>query len=203
LAKKGKANLWCGNYAAIFSSFAMSVGIPVRTIFTGTSKSELGMGNHVFCEAYIKEEDCWAYVDLTSNTVLVKNGDRFLNVVDVQRLLRYSGGADKVSSYSIIGDSVQVVPFDSMSKIARYYFTPNALFTFFYKDYFSKYTGAGIMQRIQNMFITHPVYAVYSDNLPGRNYHFLARIISNYFLTAIALLWLISLATYLYFRKKN
>lgn len=196
-AKAGLINLWCGNYAAIFSCFATAVDIPTRTVFTGTSKDNIGLGNHVFCEAYIKEKDCWAFVDLTSNTVLLQRGDRYLNVVDVQRLLQYEGGIEQVSSYSVVGDSIQTVPFDSMSSNARFYFTKNAFFTFFYKNYFAKYSGAGAVQKIRNLFDTKPMYAVYSDNLPGRNYHFLALIIANYLLAITALLWLFVFSAWL------
>jgi hypothetical protein len=196
-AKAGKANLWCGNYAAIFSCFAAAVDIPTRTVFTGTSKENLGLGNHVFCEAYLKEEDRWVYVDLTSNTILVQQAGKSMNVVDLQRLLRYPWTTQHLTAYSVINDSLQNVFFDSVSGNARYYFTPNTFFTFFYKDYFSKYSGAGLVQRIKNLFITRPMYAVYSDNLPGRNYHFLARVIANYLLAIAALLWFIVFSTWL------
>jgi hypothetical protein len=196
-AKAGQINLWCGNYAAIFNCFATSIDIPVRTVFTGTSKDQLGLGNHVFSEAYIKEEDCWAYVDLTSNTVLLKRGDRYLNVIDVQRLLRYPGATGEVSSYSVVGDTIQTVPFDSMSANARYYFNQNTFFTFFYKSYFSQYANPDALLRISNLFDTKPWYAVYSDNLPGRNYHNLARVISNYLFVITLGAWLILLSLFI------
>lgn len=191
-AKQGKINLWCGNYAAIFSCFATSVNIPVRTVFTGTSKENLGLGNHVFCEAYIKETDSWAYVDLTANTVLVQRGDQYLNVIDIQRLLRFPGGTDSLKSCTVVGDSIQTVRFDSIAGTAKYYFTPNTFFTFFYRDYFRKYEKPGLLQRVANLFDTQPMYAVYSDNLPSGNYHWLARVVSNYLFLLMAFLWLIA-----------
>ena len=149
--------------------------------------------------------DCWAYVDLTSNTVLLQRGDQFLNVIDVQRLLRYPGGLDGVISYSVAGDSIQGIPFDSMSANARYYFTRNAFFTFFYNDYFRQYANPGFWQRIDNLFTLVPMYAVYSDNLPSRNYHWVARVFTNYLFALTFLIWVGLLAAWLirWLRKRK
>jgi hypothetical protein len=192
-AQAGRANFWCGNYTALFGCLAAAAGIQARTVFTGSSKEKLGLGNHAFSEAYIPEKKCWAYVDLTNNTILLQQANKYLNVIDVQRLMRYPAGIDAVSSYSFSGESMRVVPFRSMSSRAQHYFHHNTFFTFFYNHYFDNFSRAGYGQRIKNLFLTRPLYAVYSDNLPGRNYHLFARIFSNYFFASIAIIWLLML----------
>jgi hypothetical protein len=192
-AKAGRVNLWCGNYVAIFGCLASAADIPNRIVLVGGAKKNLGLGNHVFCEAYLKEEKQWVYVDLTNNTILLQQGNRYLNVIDLQRLLRYPGGTDQVNCFTAAGDSINIVPFNTRSMNARYYFHQNTLFTFFYKDYNAKYSNPSLLQRIKNLFLTRPMYAVYSDNLPGRNYHFQARIFSNYLLAAVAVAWFLLL----------
>lgn len=195
LAKAGKVNLWCGNYVTMFGCLAAAAGIPYRTVQVGGAKKDIGLGNHVFCEAYLKEEKQWAYVDLTNNSILLKQGDRYLNAIDLQRLLTYPGGTDQVNSYMVQGDSIHIVPFNKNSANAKYYFHQNTRYTFFYKDYNSKYSNPSLLQRVKNLFLARPVYAVYSDNLPGRNQHFLARIISNYILVAVAVAWFLLLVS--------
>jgi hypothetical protein len=191
-AKAGRAKLWCGNYTAIFGCLATAAGIPNRIVSLGTSKQDLGLGNHAFNEAWLKEEKCWAYVDLTGNTVLLQHNNRYLNGIDLQRILRYPDLVGQAVSYTVSGDSISTITFTSKESRARYYFNQNTLFTFYYKDYFSNYSKAGYLQRIKNLFLTRPQYAVYSDNLTGRNYHFLARVISNYLLVMMGALWLIA-----------
>ena len=62
--------LWCGNYAQIFSWFCWSQGIVTRTI------EIMNPGDHhVLNECFIPETGQWIMTDITHNLMLVENAD--------------------------------------------------------------------------------------------------------------------------------
>ncbi|WP_276481961.1 transglutaminase domain-containing protein [Paraflavitalea pollutisoli] len=199
--QNNRSGLWCGNYTAMFSSLATIAGIPVRTVGTGGEWSGVGKGVHMFCEAYIREKKCWAYVDLLANTMLISQQGRYLNVLDVHRLLPFQLPDSAISAYTYQNDSVVLRPFNTLREIPALYFTPNTVFTFYYDRYFRMYPANGWSSRIANFFSMAPYYALYSDNMSvvKTNYEFYMRLVSNGLLVAAALIWSVYLL--LWFRK--
>lgn len=187
----GRSGLWCGNYTAMFSSLATAAGIPVRTVGTGGYKGGVGMGGHMLCEAYLREKHCWVYVDLLANALLVMNNGRYLNAIDIQRLLPLQLPDSAIVAYSYQNNAVVRVPFNQVREVADHYFTRNALFTFYYDRYFKMYPVAGWGKRIRNFFSTAPYYALYSDNI-GRivNYEFYWRLLSGGLLVLGGIVWI-------------
>jgi hypothetical protein len=189
----GKSKLWCGNFSAIFSYLASSAGIQVRLVSCGLSNGGVSTGIHVFCEAYLKEDQSWAYVDLTSRNILVSYNKSWLNAIDIQRLLRYQVQDSSLVAWHYEKDSLYQVPFYKVENLNKYYFHANAVFTFYFGDYLAIQNPANIFSRAIKFFYTKPYYALYSDNLPIGNSSFFLRILTNYLLAAAFLIWLLIL----------
>jgi hypothetical protein len=189
--QSGRSGLWCGNYVAIFSCLATVAGIPVRTIGTGSGKGGVDMGTHMLSEVYIRENKCWAYIDLLANAFLVMNDNRYLTVIDIQRLLPYKLPDTVIKAYSFRNDSIVVVPFNHVRTVADFYFTPNTLFTFYYDRYFRMYPVDSYFKRVKNFFSMETYYALYSDNIGNiKKYEFYARLTSNILLIGVAICWI-------------
>jgi hypothetical protein len=191
--ESGKSRVWCGNFSAIFSYLATSAGIQVRLVSCGLSNGGVSTGIHVFCEAFLKEEESWAYVDLTSRNILVRYNEKWLNAIDIQRLLRYRVQDSSFLAWHYEKDSLFQVPFYKVEKLNDYYFHSNAVFTFYFGDYLAIQEPANIFSRAIKFFYTKPYYAFYSDNLPVSNPAFFLRILTNYLLAAVFLAWLLML----------
>jgi hypothetical protein len=191
--RAGKSRAWCGNFTSIFSYLATKAGMQVRWVSCGLSGAGYSTGIHVFCEVFLKEEKNWAYVDLTSRNILVRYGQKWLNVIDIQRLLRYPVEDPALVALHYEKDSLYEVPFFKEARLATYYFHPNALFTFYFGDYLQIKEPASLMTRGLKWFYPKPYYAFYSDNLPPSNPDLQLRILSNYVLAAGMIVWMIAL----------
>jgi hypothetical protein len=178
----GKSKLWCGNFSSIFSFLAASAGLPVRIVSCGLSEGRYATGIHVFCEVFIKEDQSWVYVDLTSRNLLVRYNKKWLNVVDIQRLLRYPVQDTSFKAWHYEKDSLFETPFYKVADLAEYYFYPNAVFTFYYGDFIKIMNPGNLFRRGEKFFYTKPYYALYSDNSKLVNNDFYLRLITNYLL---------------------
>jgi hypothetical protein len=179
-AQAGKSKLWCGSYTAIFSYFASRAGIPVRFIECGINRSDISTGSHVFNEVFLKEYNRWLYVDLMAKTVFVKKGDQYLNVIDVQRLIKYSIDDADFVAYYFNGDSIVQKPFNQVASTARYYFHRNNSFNFYFGDYLKRQNPGNWFERAKKIFYTKPYYALYGDNIGNRSSQLVYRIITTY-----------------------
>lgn len=199
-AQAGKSKIWCGNYTAIFSYFASRAGIPVRYIQCGSLESGISAGAHVFNEVYLKEYNRWFYVDLFAKTVLVKKGDQFLNVIDVQRLIKYPINDADLVAYYFNGDSIVQKPFDQVASTARYYFHRNNYFTFCFGNYFKLNNPRNLFERGIKVFYAKPYYALYGDNTGIGKSQFTFRLITTYLM--FLFLGLCILFFFKFFRQK-
>jgi hypothetical protein len=176
----GKSKLWCGNYAAIFAYFAFKAGIPIRLVSCGDYLASISSGTHMFNEVWIKENNCWMYVDLLAKTVMVKKGDRFLNVIDVARLVRYPMQDTDLVAWYFEGDSIVQKPFNQVANTARYYFHKNNSFTFYFNDYLKRQNPENLLERAKKIFYTRPYYAMYGDNIAIGKSQLTFRLITTY-----------------------
>jgi hypothetical protein len=188
----GKSKAWCGNFSAIFSWFATASGLQVRIVSCGFPERGVSTGNHEFCEVYLKEEQVWAYVDLTSKNILTKCDGKWLNAIDIDRLLSYRLRDSNFLALHFEEDSIIEIPFDKVSSLAAYYFHTNAIFSFYFGGYLEIQHPGNIFLRAIKFFYPKPYYAVYSDNLPIGNDAFFLRILTNYLLAAGCIIWLIA-----------
>jgi hypothetical protein len=179
-AQAGKSKLWCGLYADMFAWFANRAGVPARYIECSNSRLKISCGVHVFNEVYIDEYGQWVYLDLLAKTIFVKKGEKYLNVVDVHRLLKYSiNDSDLVADY-FNGDSIVQTPFNRVASTARYYFHQNNTFTFYFGDYLNIQPTKGLFGRAKKALSAKPYYALYGDSIGFGNWQLIFRIATTY-----------------------
>jgi hypothetical protein len=181
----GKSKIWCGLYTDMFCYFASRAGVPARYIQCGTRQSDISSGVHVFIEVYIEEYEQWVYVDLLAKTVFVKKGTKYLNAVDVQRLLKYSIDEPDLTAGYFNGDSIVQMPFNQVASIARYYFHPNTTFTFYFGDYLKIQHPRNLLERGKKAFYTKPYYALYGDNVQYGKWQLNFRMATTYALVIL------------------
>jgi hypothetical protein len=186
----GKSKVWCGNFSTIFSFLAEAAGLSVRLVSCGSSEGGVANGIHVFCEVYLREDQTWAYVDLTSRNILVCYGGKWLNAIDLQRLLRYPVQDTSLIAWHYEKDSIYAVSFAKVSTLAANFFTANTVFTFYFGEYLKIKEPANFFSRAIKFFYTKPYYAVYSDNQPAQADAFYLRILTNYLLLIGLIIWL-------------
>jgi len=179
-AQAGKSKIWCGTYTAIFSYFASRAGVPVRYIQCGDIRSDISTGAHVINEVFLKEYNRWLFVDLSAKTIFVKKGDQYLNVIDVQRLVKYSINDADLVAYYFNGDSIVQKPFNQVASTARYYFHRNNLFIFYFGDYLQIQNPGNLFDRAKKIFYTKPYYALYGDNIGIGKSQFIFRIVTTW-----------------------
>lgn len=115
LCASTKEELWCSNFADMFSYFCWSEGIVCRII------EIMNPGDHhVVNECYLPETNEWVLVDLTSNMLLVKNkNNQLLNLLSFKDSLKNSSPvfALRAATDSIITEQVA----DTAFPIRTYY----------------------------------------------------------------------------------
>lgn len=178
----GKSKIWCGNFSSIFSFLASSAGLPVRLVSCGLDNGQYTNGVHVFCEVYLKEEQSWVYVDLTAKNILVSYNKKWLNAIDIQRLLKYNIQDSNWVAWHYEKDSIYETPYFRVADLSRYYFHPGNTFMFYYGDFLKKMTPKNLWSRMIKFFYARPYYALYSDDFRLPNYDFYLRIFTNYLL---------------------
>jgi hypothetical protein len=185
----GRSKLWCGNFSSIFSYFAAAAGMPVRWVSCGKSNGNFVNGIHVFCEVFLKEEQCWAYVDLTSRNVLTRYHEKWLNAVDVQRLLRYQIKDSSLVAWHFERDSLYQTAFSNVDELPRKYFHADNRFVYYFADYLSIMYPKNISARFTKFFYIGHYYATYSDNSIPTSLYFYLRLITNYLLLVLSLVY--------------
>jgi hypothetical protein len=168
-ARKTWSYVWCGNHGAIFSFFAERAGIPVRSVVSGRKYGPVSAGDHFFNEVYLKEFNYWAYVDLSTKNIFVKNHDRYLNTIDISRLMKYTIADSGLTSLRFAKGAITSVPLHQADDQEKYYFHASNRFEFYFSDAFERMAAPkNIINRIKNLFQGKPYYAVCTDNYaPG------------------------------------
>lgn len=185
----GRSRLLCGGYSIIFSFFANRAGAPCRYIEAGRLLEDLEYTPHVVNEVWLKEYNCWAYVDLTDGIVFATKGGHFLNTLDIQRQLRRH---DLDTSYKALhyeGDSLVGRSFEKASVAAIKAFDQNTLFTFYYGRYPHLAYPKGMIEKLKSLLSSEAYYAVYSDNHSPGNDSFYGRLFSGYIFLLVAVIW--------------
>jgi hypothetical protein len=162
----GKSKLWCENYAEIYLEFANAAGVPSRYVASNLKIGQKNYGGHVFAESFIKEQNRWAYIDLSSSKVYTLGIDSLvLNTVDIYNVVS-SGGESKFRSLVYDNGELIFKPFDSVNSIEKYYFDRNSDLIFL----FSKNDPGSLLSKLKNYFYPAKYYAYYAginsqDNL--------------------------------------
>lgn len=201
--RKGMSRIWCGNYAEFFTFFATSSGLPVRILETGAKEGGVVNSPHSFTEVYLKEQQTWAYVDFTDGNVFVKKNNKFLNTVDIYRLLRINDeDSGMVATYFSDGALIDT-PFYKTGFFGTRSLNKNNIIRFYYGNYKDITTHSNVINRVRNFFYAKPYYAIYTDNVSSIDWQFDLRLISNYLLLLSFLLWLFILVKFTYFFLRN
>jgi hypothetical protein len=164
--------LWCGNFAEMFTFFSWSMGITSRVV------EILNPGDHhVLSECYLPETREWAVTDLTNNHLLIRKSDSrgYANLLDLR-----DSPAEIILSLQATDTSIAWHPFDAT----------------FYRKYFGNHNPIYYYYRTNNSEVYRPIEKIkryfvpdawYEEITQGRlgNWAFYAR---QFFI----LLWLIS-----------
>ncbi|HTQ63759.1 MAG TPA: transglutaminase domain-containing protein [Puia sp.] len=200
--ENGKSEIWCGNFTSIFTFLVSSAGLPVRLVTCGEIGQRYSNGEHVFCEVYMKEDQTWAYVDLTSGNILVQYQKKWMNTIDIQRLIRYPLEDSALVAYHFQNDSIDKVPFSAVADFSKYYFYQGNMFTFYFGDFIRRMNPENIFKRAEKFFYLRPYYALYSDNINAAGYLFYLRIFTNYLFAAMIIFYLVAIVARVLIRKK-
>lgn len=129
-ARNNKSDIWCGNFSNIYAYFANLSGIPTRKCGAGGTVDGISLSGHAFCESYIKEQNRWAFVDLTSKKLYVYNTHKqVLNTIDIL-FLQHTGIKEGISAKIYDQGSVVIKKYEEVDGSERNYFRRGAIFTF-------------------------------------------------------------------------
>jgi hypothetical protein len=203
-ALKGEVKLWCHNNAEIYVFFANAIGIPTRKVSVGGEFDACSLSGHAFAESYIKEQNRWAYVDVTSANILVRNTEGlYLNTLDLFYLTLLGAYPENFKiSFVDHGNLHEQSYVGDLTYHEKYYFRRDAAFnfpipeknSFLKKEFFEKYD-----------YIFNPafVHSLHASNAK----HYLA-LFFVYGEIVLVLFWLIIFAVYAKFllslvKRKN
>lgn len=189
LACNQKSKIWCENFTLIYLAFANTAGIPSRYVATNVKVGEQNLGGHVFAESYIKEQNRWAYIDLTSSKIYSIDSDSLvLNAVDVFDIASLNIQTN-VKSLVYSNGVVAFKPFDSLNSTERFYFEHNSELIFLY----SKQDPATLRSKIFNYLFPNTYYAVYAGNNFHDNFLFYIKVgfVYLWFLTFLFLFFIL------------
>jgi hypothetical protein len=120
LAQQYKANLNCGNYAAMFYFLGGLAGLVTRGIIYSGPDGSWHYASHYLNEVYLHKQQQWALVDNSNNIYLPYDDVRFYNAADVKKMTDVNGFSNKVC-YDLNNNSVRIVPYSQVSNLHSYY----------------------------------------------------------------------------------
>ncbi len=193
-----KSNIWCGNFAAIFSYFANSAGVLTRAIDLSSSTDSVTIVHHSFNEVFIKEINQWVLVDLTSNTLFVKSQQgNFLTALDFYQTHLTN---QQLFTISYQNDSITVLDYQKTKPFYEEYFNPNTSFVFYLSTQFDK-NLYDFSSKIKRYFSKSPTFFTYSETKPADNKKFYLKQFYAGVLLLFLVYWIISSAI-IFYRKK-
>jgi len=144
----GLSRMTCGEFEQIVYAFANVAGIKARRVgIVGRYPSDgnVKITGHHFNEVFIPEENRWAYVDLSTDKLFMKNSrNEYLNTYQLWNAY-ISGMADNIRIVSTMGDSISTIPLVGNDSNENYYFSPQS--TILYKKANDRYSTVGKMRR--------------------------------------------------------
>jgi len=196
-ALTGRSKVWCGDLASIFSYFMLLEGVPCRLIALEGNVGDALRAGHVFNEVYIKENQKWAMVDLTSKALLVKNENGSL--LNCQQLFgaHYLTPAHlQLTTFN--GQLLENEPYENVKGFYDYYFQSNGHFVYYLRSQFSK-TFFSTPQKLRRYFIASPTYLIFDNYNKTDNILFFIKQAFALILVLFMIYWLFS---FLLTRKK-
>jgi hypothetical protein len=190
LSSSDSLQLWCGNFAQMFSYFCWSQGIVSRNIEIMKAGD-----HHVITECYIPEKREWTMVDLTNNILAantIENKDQLANFIDFRKhVSRYSHvGLPSMPVWRSINDSVVLISIIP-SSVYAYYNESNPAVAYHSMDYLQKITTTS---KIKQYLLPVSWYEILTER-SGSNFLFFLKL-------ALLVLWLVSFFVFLISRTK-
>lgn len=131
MALQGNADLACGNYAAIIHYLANIANLPNRIVTFRGPAGNWTYGVHYYNEVYLRDKQQWALLGALSKSIMPFDSTthQFINAVTLNELVKTHSTEEKLS-YTFKGDSLMILPYDSLNKIHHYYNQSNAFIAF-------------------------------------------------------------------------
>ena len=185
-----KSKIWCGTYTAIFSFFANRAGILTRLVCLEGKINNVLKAGHSFNEVFIKEQNKWVFVDLTSNTLCVQTpSEQYLNAIDLYNLHKLNI-TDMIVT-TIENDSIINVNYGKLKKFYEYYFSQNNSFVFYFKNQFEN-QAYNFSSKIKRYLSQAPTFAIYSEASYSDNNKFYGKLFFFYLLVGFTLYLILS-----------
>ncbi len=88
----GTGKGWCTQNAQVWAFWANRAGIPTRFVFNArTQDNAITYSGHAFAESYIREQNRWAYVDLSSSHIYITDKEgKVLNTAELLHLNQHN-----------------------------------------------------------------------------------------------------------------
>ncbi len=139
----GTAKGWCTQHAQLYVFFANRAGIPTRLLLGArTEGNSIFFTGHTWAESYLKEQQCWAFVDLSHGIICVtdKQGKVF-NTLELMFLNQhetfdnifariYKDWEYQNLPFESDADSLTTVPFVACNQVVKQEFIPHAIIKF-------------------------------------------------------------------------
>jgi hypothetical protein len=107
MVRNGNDSTDCGVYSDVFHLFANCAGVPTRRMGIIGVMDYITVSGHVINECYVKEQQRWAFVDLTSEKILVHNKKNlFMNTIELYQ-----------ANHMKVQDALRTISIDSSGKI--------------------------------------------------------------------------------------
>jgi hypothetical protein len=214
----GSGKGWCTQNAQMWVYWANRAGIPTRFVFGArTENNSIVYTGHSWAESWIREQDRWAFVDLSQGHLYITNKEgKVLNTAELFHLnqenafdstfARMSMDREWVGKFGIPGkDTLVTVPFALCNQLVRSEYTPHSIFKYRrppnVEDVREIYTGflkdrTFLLGNLERYLFKPPLaYSLYPTDGAAT---YLARRSLFFALVASILLWLI-----LFFRSRG
>jgi hypothetical protein len=204
----GTGKGWCTQHAQIYVYWANRAGIPTRFVFGArTEDNTITYTGHAFAESYIKEQNRWAFVDLSHSVIYVKDkSGSVLNTAELFHLNQFNA-FDSVNACIYNdwewqsklaqqkNDTAVICPYSLCNNAVRSEFIPQSIFKYRrppnVEDVRDIYTGfindrtflLGNLERY--LFKPQLAYSLYPTE--GKNTYFIRRLLLFAMLASLAL----------------
>jgi len=177
-ARNKKSEVWCGNFANIFSFFANQSGVLTRYVAQEGDKNN----QHVFNECFVKESNQWVLVDLTYKLILAKNNSgNYLNAIDLHNA--HISNTDSITVTTFQDNEIGNTNYTTVRSFYDPYFHRNSLFVFYLNDQFDSRLYS-ITSKLKRYLTKSATFVSYGEKGSVSNKKFYYKISYFYLLVA-------------------
>ncbi len=146
-ARAGREQVFCANFAQIYSFFATLARIPTREVSIVGERDGVALGGHTFNESFIAERGEWAYVDVTFQLGLVETPERgYLDGLELARVHRL-GMIDGLRASVVVDGHVERAPYAEHARFTRAYVHRDATYLY-HRSMRDRYSAWGYARRM-------------------------------------------------------